>query len=155
MSGGKDIVAELDRILRLQEVLEEEDFAAFIIRSTMDGIYTYDLDCRITLWNPAMERLTGVQKGDVIGQSVFERFPFLVEYNLQHQILDPLKGKVCAPSVVPFDIPDTGKRGFVQRYSCPLRDEHNNIVGGLSIVREVTEHRLAVEEVERLNRAEE
>src|SRR3954447_24604189 len=113
--GSDTIVSEIERKIRTQEVLEEEDFSTLIIRSTIDGIYSYDTDLTVTLWNPAMERITGVRKSQVLGRNIFDCFPFFKKNGLQHLILDPLQGKTVCEQEVTFDIPDTGIRGFARR----------------------------------------
>src|SRR5579885_2331410 len=152
---SETLVADIVRKLRAQEVLEQEDFATLIIRSTIDGIYTYDLDHTITLFNPAMERITGLKKEEVLGRDVFEVFAFFRKYNLEHLILDPLEGKPVEEVEIPFEIPQTGKRGYVRRLASPLRDEANRVVGGINIVHEITDRKEAQDEVAVRRRAEE
>src|SRR5271170_2896397 len=121
--SSNPLVSEIIRNLNAKEVLEQEDFSTLIISSTLDGIYTYDLDHTITLFNPAMERLTGLKKEEVLGRDVFEVFPFFKKYNLERLILDTLAGKPASEKDVPFEVPQTGKRGFVNRRAASLRDE--------------------------------
>jgi PAS domain S-box-containing protein len=148
-------VSDLERKLQTQEVLEEEDFATLIIRSTIDGIYTYDRDLKITLWNPAMERITGLKKEKVLGRKLFEAFPFLVKSGFQNLILEALKGNTSEEAEIPYDIPETGRKGYCRRLSCPLRNEEGEVVGGLTIVHDSTEHKRARDEVLYRRRAEE
>ncbi|NJR64858.1 MAG: GAF domain-containing protein [Leptolyngbyaceae cyanobacterium CRU_2_3] len=48
-----------------------------LINSSADGILAVDQDCRYTVWNPAMEQMTGINRQAVMGRSAFEVFPFL------------------------------------------------------------------------------
>ena len=40
-------------------------------------ILAFDRECRYTVWNPAMERITGLKREQVLGRCAFDVFPFL------------------------------------------------------------------------------
>ena len=149
------LVADIVRRIRAQEVLEEEDFSGLIIRSTIDGIYAYDLDHVVTLWNPAMERITGMKKEQVLGRDIFDTFPFFKKFDLEYLILDPLQGKQVPEREIPFEILQTGKRGYARRLASPLRDETGAVVGGINIVHEITDRKEAEDEIAVRRHAEE
>ena len=44
-----------------------------------DGVLAFDTECRYTVWNCAMERLSGLSRNEVLGRNAFEVFPFLRE----------------------------------------------------------------------------
>src|SRR6185295_7893145 len=152
--GNDSIIGQIERKIRTDQVLEEEDFSTLVIQSTIDGIYSYDRDLVITLWNPAMERITGMKSSLVLGRNVFEAFPHLKKFGIEHLILGPLDGKVVEEPEVPFEIQETGRRGFVRRLSCPLISDSGEVVGGLCIVHEITEQKFAESEVAIRRRAE-
>ena len=56
----------------------EEPFR-LMVESSQDGILAYDNAIRYTLWNKAMERISGVTSKEVLGKTPFEMFPFLDE----------------------------------------------------------------------------
>src|SRR6185295_9835745 len=70
-------------------------------------------------------------------------------------ILDTLQGKSVHEQEVPFEIPQTGRRGFARRLSCPLIDDRGVVVGGLCIVHETTDQKHAETTAEIHRRAEE
>ena len=43
-----------------------------ILDSIADGVYTVDLDWRLTSFNKAAEKITGIQREDAIGRKCFE-----------------------------------------------------------------------------------
>ena len=45
-----------------------------VIRSITDGVFTVDKDWRITCFNPAAEKITGVPKSEAMGQKCYEVF---------------------------------------------------------------------------------
>jgi PAS domain S-box-containing protein len=142
---------DLDRILSSLEVNEEEDFASRIINSTMDGILAYDRQCRYTLFNPAMERLTGLPREKVLGRVAWEVFPMLKELGHDRYFHAALRGETLVGSEDVYDIPPTGKRGHVHRCHMPLRNEMGEIVGGLAVIRDVSERVRTMNELRRLN----
>ncbi|MBY0471499.1 PAS domain S-box protein [bacterium] len=120
------------------EVLEQEDFASMLIRSSNDGIHAYDQDCRFTLWNPVMERITGVPASQVIGRRAFDLFPFLVKEGVDQSFYSALSGRPCEAKGFNYTIPHTGRQGVFDHQHAPLRDETGKVVGGFAIVSDVT-----------------
>ena len=61
------------------ELREKEGRLRSLVESSGDGILAYDTDIRVTLWNPAMESISGIRAEELLGRSLFEEFPFLHE----------------------------------------------------------------------------
>jgi len=57
---------ENDRLF--QETVEQRSHLADVIGNTSDGIFVVSPDRRILSWNPAMERITGFARVEVVGQ---------------------------------------------------------------------------------------
>ncbi|HEY0705903.1 MAG TPA: PAS domain S-box protein, partial [Polyangia bacterium] len=118
--------------------MEQNLIAAALVDATSDGVLAFDLQCRYTLWNPVMERISGLSAAQVIGQHAFTLFPFLVEFGEDRLFRDALAGRSGSSHERPFVVHQTGREGlFEGRYS-PLRDAEGNVVGGLGIIRDVT-----------------
>ena len=60
-----------------EEIRGQKEFIEMLIDSSLDGILAYDREYRYTLWNPAMERLSGMPAAAVLGRSALELFGFL------------------------------------------------------------------------------
>jgi PAS domain S-box-containing protein len=58
----------------LREALE---FSRQLIASAHEGVIVYGPDLRYQVWNPFMERMTGVPAKDVLGKHPLQAFPFL------------------------------------------------------------------------------
>jgi two-component system, NtrC family, response regulator HydG len=56
-----------DPNLKTSPILEPE-FARLLLDSMADGVFTLDENGRITLWNRSIEKITGYQAAEVIGQ---------------------------------------------------------------------------------------
>lgn len=115
------------------------DFSQQLIQSSMDGIMAFDRDCRYLAWNPAMEKLTGITQGSVLGNCAFERFPFLKETGEDQYFYAALRGETITSVDRAFSIPETGRQGYFEGRYSPLLNAVGEIVGGLCIVRDVTE----------------
>ncbi|HET6647520.1 MAG TPA: PAS domain S-box protein [Pyrinomonadaceae bacterium] len=114
-----------------------------VLDASVDGILAFDRGCRYTLWNQAMERLSGMSRHDVIGKNAFEVFPFLQETGEDKCFFAALGGQSTVSENRPYMVPETGRTGFFRGYYSPLRDGDNEIVGGMAIIRDITEQKRA------------
>jgi len=121
--------------------------AESIIQSSVDGILTYDRECRFTLWNPAMERLTGLRAMEVLGKVAFDVLPFLEERGEDELFRASLRGETSVARDRRYRIPGTGRCGWYEGHYSPLRDISGDIVGGLCVMRDVTDRMEALEQL--------
>lgn len=142
---------DLEKRLSSLQVDEEQDFTGCVINSTLDGVLTYDREYRYTLFNPAMERLTGTPASKVLGRVAWDAFPTLLELGTDRCFKAAVRGETLIEHEEEYSIPDTGRSGQVYRCHMPLRNEMGEIVGGLAVVRDVTERVRAMHELQRLN----
>ena len=126
--------------------LPESQFLTRLLEASVDGILAFDRDCRYTAWNQAMERISGVRREDVLGKNAFVLFPFLRETGEDKCVLAALAGKNSVSDKRPYTIPETGREGFFRGYYSPLRNEQNEIVGGIAIIRDITKRKRAEED---------
>lgn len=139
-----------------EAILRERKFSELLINSSVDGIISFDRDCRYTLWNKGIEHITGLKEEYVIGKFAFDLFPFLIETGEDKYYYETLEGKTVFSKDRPYDVPETGEKGFHESHYSPIVAESGEIVGGLIIVRIVTERKLvedALEESEKTARA--
>ncbi len=93
-----------------------------------------------------MERISGIAREDALGKNVFDLFPFLQQADERECLQAALMGQSSVSGNKPYNIPDTGREGFFRAYYSPLRDAVNQIVGGIAIIRDITERKRAEEE---------
>src|ERR1700733_13229148 len=110
-----------------------------ILSSAQEGIVVHDRTLRYTLWNPFMERITGMKEQDVLGNHPAELFPLFAGSGMSGQLERALAGEITALLEVPYTIPQTGKTGWCNNNLAPLRDENGGIVGVVATVTEVSE----------------
>lgn len=92
-----------------------------------------------------MERISGIAREHVLGKNAFDVFPFLRETGEDRCFFAALGGESTVSENRPYTIPVTGRAGFFRGYYSPLRDHQDNIVGGVAIIRDITERKRAEE----------
>ncbi len=130
-----------------EQIQQEKEFSSGIINSSVDGIMAFDRDCRYTVWNPAMERLSGIGKEQCLGRCAFEVFPFLKDIGEDTFFYAALEGQTIVAKDRPFTVAGTGRQGFFEGYYSPLRGKTGEIIGGLAIIRDVTDRKRLEEQV--------
>jgi len=109
-----------------------------ILESICDGVFTVDNTWRITSFNRAAEEITGVERGDAIGQICSEVFRCsLCENNCAlEQTLRSGKPIVQREG---FIIRADGQRVPISISTAVLRDTEGNIIGGAETFRDLSE----------------
>ena len=110
-----------------------------LVRSTTEGILAFDRELRYTLWNPAMERISGLPASRVLGRRAPEVFPFLEEIGELEYFRAALAGRTVTASHREYRVPETGRHGRFEGRYAPLLGEDGRVQGGLAIVQDVTE----------------
>ncbi|HQU45289.1 MAG TPA: PAS domain S-box protein, partial [Pirellulales bacterium] len=128
-----------DRRLQEDALRRERQFSLRLIESSVDGILAFDRQFVYTLWNPGMERLTGLARPDALGRNAFEVFPFWKESGEDAFYRQALAGENVVAKDRRYRSADGEHDGFFEGYYSPLRSETGEIIGGLAIIRDVTE----------------
>lgn len=138
-SDSESVMDNAEHRRMLDDIRREKEFSESLINSSFDGILAFDHNCRYTLWNRAMERISGLPSQDVVGRIAFEVFPFLKETGEDRFFHEALSGQTVIANDRPFLIPQSGLEGlFEARYS-PLCSPSGEVIGGLGIIRDITE----------------
>lgn len=90
-----------------------------------------------------MERITGIAAADVVGKNAFDVFPFLRETGEDKCFFAALGGESTVSENRPYTIRETGREGFFRGHYSPLRDSQNDVVGGIAVIRDITERKRA------------
>src|SRR5215471_13370429 len=106
-------------------------------------IFAFDRDYRYTVWNPAVERILGLNRLQTLGQSAFDVFPLLNDAGGDKFYRDALAGKTVIASDRLYIVPGTKEQIFVEGHFSPLLDDTGKIIGGLAILRDISERKRA------------
>ncbi|MEP6743265.1 MAG: PAS domain S-box protein, partial [bacterium] len=122
---------------------QHEFFLRQLLDASVEGILAFDRDCRYIAWNRAMESISGMRREDVLGKCAFDVFPFLKQTRADKFFYAALEGYTATSDNTPYTVPETGRQGFFKASYSPLRNEQNEIVGGVAVVSDITERKQA------------
>src|SRR5688572_26346329 len=125
------------------EPQEQDLFLKCLLEANVDGIIAFDREYRYTTWNRAMERISGVKREHVLGKCALEIFPCLIATGEDKFYSEALAGRSAVAENRPFNIAQTGKHGFFEGYYSPRHDEKGDVIGGVAIIRDITDRKLA------------
>ena len=121
-------------------------FNELIIKHAHEGIIVYGSDLRYQVWNPFMERLTGLPAREVVGRHPLELFPFLREGQVMEHLEQVLAGEQPGPAEFHYQVQGTAASGWASDINTPLRDDSGRIIGVVGMVRDITEQKRVEEE---------
>jgi PAS domain S-box-containing protein len=104
-----------------------------------EGMLAFDRELRYVHWGEGMESISGLSAEEVLGRCALDVFPFLKETGEDKCFHDALQGKSVVASRRPFTVPETGRRGVYEASYSPLEDDDGRVVGGVAIVRDMTD----------------
>jgi PAS domain S-box-containing protein len=120
-------------------------FLSGLLDASVDGILAFDLECRYTAWNSAMERISGLRKEQVLGKRAFDVFPFLKDTGEDKYFFEALAGRCAVALDRPYAVPEADREGFFEAHYSPLRGASGEVIGGVGVVRDITDRRRAEE----------
>jgi PAS domain S-box-containing protein len=147
----KQILEESESILR-----ESEHRLNDIINFLPDATFVIDIEGRVITWNKAMEEMTGVKAGDILGKSNYEyalpfygtRRPILINLVLEpdSEIERKYTGGVHKQGTMlitetELRLPD-GTLIFLAARALPISEEDGTVIGAIESIRDITERRI-------------
>ncbi len=108
-----------------------------ILDSISDGVFTVDTDWRITSFNAAAERITGIDRDDALGRPCWEVLRASVceaDCPLAHtrETGEPVTGKTL------YIVDSDGQRVPISISTALLRDEEGRVTGGVETFRDLS-----------------
>ena len=143
-------------VLDLTEHREAETARAklvAIVESSNDAIISRTLDGVITTWNQGAERLFGYASAEVIGRPLSLLVPRDAEAE-QAYLLDRIRHGDRVEHLETLRVAKDGRPINVSLTVFPLRDANDQVIGAAKIVHDITAHKQAEIERERLLAAE-
>jgi PAS domain S-box-containing protein len=116
---------------------EEPEVAAIILDSVADGVFTVDRDWRITSFNRAAERITGVPRDEALGQRCCDVFrASICETGCALRQTMETDRPIVNKAV--FIVDTEGTKLPISVSTAILRDHSGNIVGGVETFRDLS-----------------
>jgi len=120
-------------------------FADNLLRGEGAGLVALDVDFRFTFWNAAMERITGLGADEVMGRFAIDAFPFLGDQ--RESLGRALAGETVAAERRPFAIAGRARERVLEGSFTPFTNEQGDAVGVVCRIRDLTEQKLAEEQL--------
>lgn len=112
-----------------------------LVESLRDGVVAIDTHYRFQVWNRAMEELTGVPRVQVLGQVIWEVFPFFQKSGEYQCMAAAMQGENVLSRDRTFYAPQSGRTfSFEARYN-PLTDISDQIVGCLGVIQDTSQQK--------------
>ena len=108
-----------------------------ILDSITDGVFTVDLDFRITLFNRAAERITGTLRDEAIGRHCWEILKASICEG-QCALRETMKTGQPVLCKALFIINSSGESVPISISTALLRDERGNVIGGVETFRDLS-----------------
>jgi len=124
-----------------------DPLATRIVAQTTDALGAFDVHFRFSFWNPAMERLFGLTSSEAVGRPISEVLPPLWQMEKEGFFRRALGGENVALFGRQLSPPRGGRSGVFDCTASPLYDESGVAVGGLVVLRDVTAHRRAEDQL--------
>lgn len=125
------------RQTRTPELQADQELSKALIQNSRDGIFAFDHECHLTIWNPALERIFGITAQHALGRSAFEVLPFLKTEG--DELRSALEGRTSFISVQSFTISPAGPAGYFEATYAPWQNRTGEIIGGLAIIHDISE----------------
>jgi len=146
------VISQLE--LRLKD--ESLRILASVVESSVDAIITKTVEGIITSWNPAAERLFGYSEAEAIGQPISMLIP-PDHFDQEFRILARIRRGERVEHFETVRTSKEGKRIEVSATISPLVNDAGQVVGASTILRDISDRKLAELElwqVNQLQRAE-
>ncbi|HTO88697.1 MAG TPA: EAL domain-containing protein [Thermoanaerobaculia bacterium] len=124
---------------------DANQFTSEIISGAGEGIVVFDRSFRYVVWNRFMEELTGMPAKHVLGANALQLFPHFREQGIAALLDRALGGETVNSTNYPYQIPQTGRMGWVSGTYGPHRDASGNITGVIGVIRDVSESKRSEE----------
>ncbi len=114
-----------------------ENQTQIILDSIADGVFTVDLDWKITSFNKAAEKITGIKKDEAIGRHCWEVF----KASICEQLCSLRQSIESGHQIVNrsiFIVNSKGDRIPISISTAILRDQSGNVIGGAETFRDLS-----------------
>ncbi len=154
-AANQRLIGEIEERRQAEAALRhEEAFSELVIESSTEGIIAIDTAERHTVWNAAVEAMTGLPRQAVLGRTLGTIFPRMAGTPLETAWRAALGGRPSSLHGRPYSIAETGRSGVYDATFAPLHGTDGAIVGALGMLRDITEQRRVEEALRQAQKME-
>ncbi|MBI3593597.1 MAG: EAL domain-containing protein [Nitrospirae bacterium] len=129
-----------------RELFQVNSYLQGIITSSVDGIFAFDQKFHITVWNPGMATITGMSTVEALGQYAPDLLPFFKDSIGLDFFLVRERNRNVIPNDKQYILSKSGEKIFIESRHSFLKNQSGDVLGGISIIRDVTDRRHSEEE---------
>jgi len=153
-----EITIALDHTHLYRTLGKERERLAVTLRSIGDGVITTDSQGRVTLLNKVAENLTGWKQEEAVGQDLKAVFRCFREH-MGEPAEDPVENlrqsdEASGPSQRFLLVSRDASERLIRYSSAPIRDDDDQIIGRVLVVRDITQEQRMEEELNKAQRIE-
>jgi PAS domain S-box-containing protein len=126
-----------------QQIAAEKESLAVTLRAIGDGVITTDVNGKVIMLNSEAEKLTGWSSKEAIGQSLKSVFDVTVDLAAQAKVQK--SGYRSEAQSILLNLPENvtltsrdGNERVIEQVASPIRDNKNEIAGGVLVFRDIT-----------------
>lgn len=123
-----------------------------LIESSPVAILTLDLQMRVTMWNPACERIFGWSQEEVLGKPYplvpadeWERFEGFFQTVISGQGFNGVEAERQTSD---------GSRVYIAISTAPVRDDQGDVIGAMAILEDITQRKILEEQYRQATKLE-
>ncbi|MGE5544544.1 MAG: PAS domain S-box protein, partial [Bacillota bacterium] len=133
-------------------IKESHQFMVDFIEYLPDAVMAIDLEGKVTVWNNAMEELTGIAAEQMVGKSNYEyaipfygkRRPILIDLVLRPENIERNYAEIKQEHYVLTGLVEVpvlkGEKHQLWARAVPLYDREGNLIGAIEALRDMTEY---------------
>ena len=138
----ESMLAENDRRRAQERISQSEQRLRLHVQQTLVAVIEWDLDFKVTRWNPGAERVFGFAEREAVGQ----HFSFIVPVSVQEQV-EPLFAALLAKRggerSTNENVTKDGRIILCEWYNTPLVNAEGRVIGFASLAEDITARKQA------------
>jgi PAS domain S-box-containing protein len=138
----------------VERLFNERSLSDLIIESSADGIIVVDTELRYLVWNPAIERIHGKTRNEVLGQTVFNVDPGFVNHQVGSAWRKAISGQRAEIRDFRFFSRARSADVIYDADFTPLHSSAGTVVGAICVLHEITDRRRAEETLRQAQKME-
>ena len=125
----------------------EQNLALHVMQTPL-GVIEWNLDFKVTKWNPAAERIFGYSRKEALGAHASLIVPSSVKDHVNQIFSDLIRQKGGLRSTNENMTKD-GRLIYCEWYNTPLVDANGNVIAAASLVQDITERKLSIDALQK------